>query len=140
MDTADTSSLTPSPSAPAKVTVLVADDEPVVRIVVAESLADAGHRVLEAESGETALELLRAGHRINLLITDIHLAGGLDGRDLADRARKILPDLKVIFMTGDDQVVLTGRNAPQGHTRLLTKPFRLGKLGEEVSALLQMAG
>jgi CheY-like chemotaxis protein len=140
MNTADTFSLTPGSSASARPTVLVTDDEPVVRIVVAESLADAGYQVLEAESGEAALELLQAGHRINLLITDIHLAQGLDGRELAERARKLLPDLKVIFMTGDDQVVLAGRNEPQEHTRLLTKPFRLKILAEEVSSLLQMAG
>ena len=80
-------------------TVLVVDDEPSVRIFVNEALGSLGYRVIEAADGLTGLQLLQSDTPIDLLVTDIGLLGGIDGRRMADSARKCRPHLSVLFMT-----------------------------------------
>jgi PAS domain S-box-containing protein len=81
-------------------TVLVIDDEATVRMLVVEVLEEAGYRALEAEDGPSGLKILQSDARIDLLITDVGLPGGLNGRQVADAARRSRPELKVLFITG----------------------------------------
>ena len=79
--------------------VLVVEDDHLVADAVIWELEDAGYRVLTAISGEAALDILRARH-VDLLFTDIRLQEGMDGWRLAEEARKLRPDLPVIYTTG----------------------------------------
>lgn len=80
--------------------VLVVDDEPTIRMLVSEILSDSGYCVIGAPNGPTGLRLLGSNARIDLLITDIGLPGGMNGRQVADAAPVSRPDLKVLFITG----------------------------------------
>ena len=81
-------------------TILVVDDEASVRALMVEVLRELGYRVLQAESGPRAIELLQADLSIALLVTDVGLPGGMNGRQVADMARLLLPELQVLFVTG----------------------------------------
>jgi signal transduction histidine kinase/CheY-like chemotaxis protein len=89
-----------APPARAGETVLVVDDEPSVRMLVTEMLQDLGYTARDAADGQAALAILRESTRIDLLVSDIGLPGGLNGRDVADKARLLRPDMKVLFITG----------------------------------------
>ena len=80
-------------------TVLVVEDEPVVRGVILEMLAEQGYRTREAVDGPSGLNILRSDAPIDLLVTDVGLPG-MNGRQLADQARELRPGLKVLFITG----------------------------------------
>jgi CheY-like chemotaxis protein len=78
--------------------VLVVEDEPLLREVICEDLRDAGFRVDEAQDGDTALDKLPGG--FDLLLTDIRLPGRLSGWDIAERAREVHPTIRVVYVTG----------------------------------------
>ncbi len=80
--------------------VLLVEDEFLIRLTMAEALADEGFEVAEADSGNAAMRIISAETNLALMLTDIQLAGSLDGYGLARAARMIHPDLPVIFMTG----------------------------------------
>lgn len=89
------------PSAPnGQIRVLVVEDEFLIRMTLAEALGDEGFEVIEAETAEAALPILRADPAIRLLLTDIQLPGGMNGRALALKAREHRPALPIIYMTG----------------------------------------
>lgn len=90
----------PSDDTPARVRILVVEDEFLIRLTLSEVLADEGYDVLEAETGDAAIALLEGAPDISVLLTDIQLPGSLDGRALVQRVRQRLPDLPVIYMTG----------------------------------------
>ncbi|MDV2687175.1 response regulator, partial [Alkalihalophilus lindianensis] len=81
-------------------TVMIVDDEPTIRMLVTEIIHDLGYQAVEAGEGASALKMLQSDARIDLLITDVGLPGGMNGRQLADAARTHRPDLKVLFITG----------------------------------------
>jgi CheY-like chemotaxis protein len=118
-------------------TVLVVDDEPFVRVVVAEALAEAGYLTLEAEDAEAALDLLNANPNIGVLVTDMRLAGGLNGHQLAIEAYNLCPDLKVIFMTGDSLMASTLGRLPGVADGVLIKPFHLQDLWRLMAGLIE---
>jgi len=117
-------------------TVLVVDDEPAVRILIAEVLADLGYRAIEARDGPAGLAILESDARVDLLITDVGLPHGMNGRQLADAARVGRPDLKVLFITGyaENAVIGNGQLAPGMH--VLTKPFDMDALATRIRALI----
>ena len=88
-------------------TVLVVDDEPTVRMLVIETLQDLGYTALEAANGTAALTILESPVRIDLLVTDVGLPG-LDGRQLAEAARVVRPDLRILFITGYAHTAVAG--------------------------------
>ena len=88
-----------APRAEAGETVLVVEDEPVVRDLIVEVLQDLGYRALEAADGKAGLKILHSRKRIDLLVTDVGLPG-LNGHQLADQARERRPDLGFLFITG----------------------------------------
>ncbi len=117
-------------------TVLVVDDEPTVRMLVTEVLEDLGYIALEAADGAAGLKVLRSDLRIDLLVTDVGLPGGLNGRQVADAARVIRPEMKVLFITGyaENAVLSHGHLEPGMH--VLTKPFTMEALASRIKGLI----
>jgi PAS domain S-box-containing protein len=117
-------------------TVLVVDDEPTVRMLVAEVLQELGYQALEAADGAAGLALLRSARRIDLLVTDVGLPGGMNGRQVADAARLLRPGLKVLFITGyaENAALSDGQLEPGLH--VMTKPFAMEALASRIKALI----
>ena len=127
------------PGAGAGETILVVDDEASVRSLMAEMLVEMGYRVLQAPDGPHAIELLQQGASVAMLVTDVGLPGGMNGRQVADAARTLLPGLKVLFVTGyAETAVLSHGHLPPG-MQVLTKPFELQVFGQRVQALMHAA-
>ena len=112
-------------------TVLLVDDEAAARGPAAERLRELGHRVLEAADGPAALRLLADGARIDLLVTDVGLPGGMNGRQVAEAVRERAPGVPVLFITG----YAANTPLPPG-TEVVGKPFELDALARRVQALL----
>jgi PAS domain S-box-containing protein len=121
---------------PPEATILVIDDEPTVRMMVVEVLRDAGYRTLSATDGPDALVRLQSAGHIDLLVTDVGLPGGLNGRQVADAARVLRPALKVIFITGYAESTIIDQTHLGPQTQILTKPFAVDALLARVRALL----
>ncbi len=126
-----------APRAQAGETVMVVDDEPTVRMLIAEILHELGYQCIEASDGVAGLKLLQSGARIDLLVTDVGLPGGMNGRQMADAARIDRPDLKVLFITGyaENAVVGNGHLDPGMH--VMTKPFAMEALGSRIRELIE---
>jgi PAS domain S-box-containing protein len=116
-------------------TVLVVEDEPVVRAVILEMLADQGYQTLEAVDGPSGLRILRNHARIDLLVTDVGLPG-MNGRQLADQARETRPDLRILFITGYAESVAISDGFLQPGMEMITKPFDLDHLSRRVRAMV----
>jgi CheY-like chemotaxis protein len=116
-------------------TVLVVEDEPVVRGVILEMLQDQGYRTLEAVDGPSGLLILRSNERIDLLVTDIGLPG-INGRQLADQARETRPVLKVLFITGYAESAAIADGFLQPGMEMITKPFELDNLSRRIRAMI----
>ena len=121
-------------------TVLVVDDEPTVRMLVTEVLGDLGYVAIEAADGAAGLKVLQSDVRIDLLVTDVGLPGGMNGRQVADAARIIRPLLKVLFITGyaENAVLSHGHLDPGMH--VLTKPFGIDVLAGRIRELIAAPG
>lgn len=117
-------------------TVLVIEDEPVVRGLVVEVLADLGYRVIEAVDGPRGLEIVQSAQRIDLLITDVGLPG-LNGRQVADAARALRPDLKVMFMTGYAEKAALVAGSLDARMAVITKPFVMETLATRVREIVE---
>jgi PAS domain S-box-containing protein len=112
-------------------TVLVVEDEPVVRSVITELLRDEGYRIMEATDGPSGLQILNMEIRIDLLVTDIGLPG-MNGREFADYAREVRPDLKILFVTGYAQNAALAGGFLKPGMELITKPFDVDKFSQRV--------
>ena len=117
-------------------TVLLIDDEEMIRMMVADSLRDAGYRVLEAGDGPGGLALLESDANIDLLITDVGLPGGMNGRQVADAARAGRPDLSILFITGYAAKGAIGPDQLDAGMELMTKPFSITALAARVREIL----
>jgi len=117
-------------------TVLVVDDEPTVRMLVTEVLEDLGYTAIEAADGAAGLKVLQSDVRLDLLVTDVGLPGGMNGRQVADAARVVRPGLKVLFITGyaENAVLSHGHLDPGMH--VLTKPFAMEALASRIKDLI----
>ena len=95
-----------------------------------------GYTVLEAESGRAGLNIVASKVHIDLLLTDVGLPGGMNGRQLADAARQRRPGLKVLFITGyaESMIVANGRLEPG--MEVMIKPFALNTLATRVQAII----
>ncbi len=116
--------------------VLVVEDEALVRLLVVQTLQEAGFLVREAAEAAGAMAVLRDDGRIRLMITDVGLPG-LNGRRLADQAREHRPDMKVLFMTGYADSSLLEPSMPEGFG-LIVKPFDLDELAARAEAMLAL--
>ena len=124
------------PQAEAGVVVLLVEDEPAVRLVMADVLADNGYTVLEADTGAKALRQIRSAARIDLLLSDVGLPGGMNGRQLADAAREYRPSLKVLFVTGYDEQAALGSGLMGEGMAIMTKPFNIASFSAKVQDLM----
>jgi CheY-like chemotaxis protein len=117
-------------------TILVVEDEPEVRNFAVETLRELNYHVLDAPNGSRALRILDAHREIVLLLTDVGLPGGMNGRQLADEACRRRPDLKVLFTSGyaRNAIVHHGRLDPG--VELITKPFTFSGLAARVRHVL----
>ena len=132
--------VTPEPARTAGETILVVEDDDDVRGYSADILRDLGYRVVEAPEGAAALAALDSEPHIRLLFTDVGLPGGLNGRQLADEARRRRPDLKVLFTTGyaRNAIVHQGRLDPG--VELIVKPFTAASLATKIRNILHGSG
>ncbi len=117
-------------------TVLLIDDEPAIRMLVSDTLKEAGYAVLEAPDGQSGLNLLRSAGKIDLLVTDVGLPGGFGGRQVADAARSLQPGLKVIFITGYAENAVIDSVRHEAGMRVITKPFAIDDLVRKIAELL----
>ena len=117
-------------------TVLVIDDEQTVRMLIVDLLQDAGYRVLEAGDGAEGLKILQSETRIDLMISDVGLPGGMNGRQVADAGRILRPGLKVLFITGYAENAVIGNGHLDPGMRVITKPFAIDALASRVREMI----
>lgn len=117
------------------ISLLVAEDEAIIRLAMQEALEDGGYEVILAPSGEAAMALLgRDGCAYSGLITDIRLGGELDGWALAREARKLMPEICVLYVTGDSAPDWSAKGVPR--SLVLEKPIADAQLLTGISMLL----
>ena len=109
-------------------TVLLVEDEPMVRAVAERALTRHGYQVITADNGEEALEVLARNEPVDLLISDVVMPG-MDGPTMVEQARQTRPDLKILFMSGYAEEQL--RNSLDvDNVSFLPKPFSVQELAE----------
>lgn len=104
--------------------VLIVEDEFLIRMTLVEALSEEGFEVIEAGTGDAALPMLQADPAIRLLLTDIKLPGVLDGRELVRQARQLLPNLPVVFMSGQPDPA----DRSSAHEVFISKPYTLNDI------------
>ena len=115
--------------------VLVVEDEDRVRLMAVDALRSLGYSVIPAENGLEALRIIEAGRKPTLLFTDVVMPE-MNGRELADRALKLLPQLKVLFTTGYTRNAIVHNNILDSNRSFLQKPFSLDQLAAKVRSVL----
>jgi CheY-like chemotaxis protein len=120
--------------APLRPSVLLADDEVLIRDLVEETLTDAGYRVTAAATGAEALAALEESAGFVGLVTDINFGGPPVGWDVASRAREINPTIAVVYMTGDSGHEWSAHGVPQ--STVVTKPFAPSQIAVAIANLL----
>jgi CheY-like chemotaxis protein len=113
-------------------TVLIAEDNEDLRLMVSEQLSSLGYRVIEAENGEAALPILMGSDPVDLLFTDVVMTGHITGPELARRARQHRPGLQVLFTTGyAEKATLNGISGAY----FLRKPYRKRDLAPKIRSI-----
>ncbi|WP_425339491.1 ATP-binding protein [Methylorubrum extorquens] len=125
------------PRSEAGETVLVVDDEPTVRMLITDILEDLGYAAIEAGDSATGLKVLQSDVRIDLLVTDVGLPGGMNGRQMADAARNHRPDLKVLFITGYAENAILGNGMLPPGMAVLTKPFAMDNMAARIRSMIE---
>ncbi|MCJ2020385.1 ATP-binding protein [Methylobacterium sp. E-065] len=120
-------------------TVLVVDDEPTVRMLVTEVLEDLGYTAIEAADGVAGLKVLQSDVRIDLLVTDVGLPGGMNGRQMAEAGRATRPGLKVLFITGYADATVLGHGQLSPGMQVIAKPFVIEVLGSRIREMIGTA-
>ncbi|MCK8663471.1 response regulator [Pseudomonas azerbaijanoccidens] len=112
-------------------TILVVEDDDIVRMLIVDVLEELEFKVLEADGSEQALEILKElDQHIDLMMTDVGLPG-MDGRELADKARALRPALPIMFASGYAENI----DVPDG-MHLIGKPFSIDQLRDKVKGIL----
>jgi CheY-like chemotaxis protein len=127
---------TPATFTETGVTILIVDDEPTVRILLTEVLGDLGYTLIEAADSVAGLKVLRSDVHIDLLITDVGLPGGMNGRQMTDAGREVRPGLKTLFITGYAENAAIDNAYLESGMLVLTKPFAIEALVSRVRELL----
>lgn len=117
-------------------TIAVIEDEDNIRLILLEVLEAEGYRVLAAADAQQGLRLLQSSERIDLLLTDVGLPGGMNGRQLADAGRALRPDMKVVFATGYAENAVVGNGHLERGMELVTKPFEIAALLGKIRDML----
>jgi signal transduction histidine kinase len=119
--------------------VLLAEDNQGLRQTAAQMLGDLGYRVLLAEDGPAALDILRSGKHVDLLFTDVVMPNGMTGFQLAVEANRLRPGIKVLFTSGFTDAVAQPRSPEGKVVPLLPKPYRKDEVACRIRALLDVA-
>jgi PAS domain S-box-containing protein len=127
------------PRAASGQTVLIVDDEPTVRMLVGDTLAELGYQAIEVGDAASGLNVLESDARIDLLITDVGLPGGMNGKQMADVARRRRPDLKVLFITGYAENAALANGELEPGTHIISKPFAIDRLASRIKAVIDSA-
>jgi len=114
-------------------TVLVVDDEIALLAIITEVLQESGYTVLSAHDGPAGLAIIASDRPIDMLITDILLPKGMNGREVAEAALRLRPYLKVLYMTGYAGSILDGAGSTAD---IMTKPFDLLRLPDRIRDLI----
>ena len=117
-------------------TVLIVDDEPTVRMLLIEILDDLGYAWIEAEDSATGLKILQSDARIDLLISDVGLPGGMNGRQMADAGCVARPSLPVLFITGYAENAVLNNGYLEPGMAVLTKPFSIEAIAERIRSMV----
>lgn len=120
--------------------ILVIEDEPTLRSLIVEILEDYGYLVVSAEHGARGLQILQSTQRIDLLLTDVGLPGGMNGRQVADAGMLLRPEMKVLFVTGYAEVASLRNGGLKNSMEVMTKPFEVLALVGRVRAMLNQRG
>ena len=128
--------LSEAPRAEQGQTVLIVDDEPTIRMLVTEVLQELGYTAIEAADGPSGLRVLQSNVRLDLLVTDVGLPGGMNGRQVADAGREVRPNLKVLFITGYAENAVVGNGYLDPGMAILTKPFVMETLATRIRELI----
>ena len=126
----------PKPSARGSEMILLVEDDEEVRKFATEVLREQGYTVHAASDGTGALRLLEIESDIVMLFTDVVLPGGMNGRQLADEARRRKPELKVLYATGYTRDAIIHQGRLDAEVELLTKPFTADALARKVRQIL----
>jgi CheY-like chemotaxis protein len=124
------------PGSQAGETVLVVDDEPSVRMLITDVLEELGYTVIEAADSGAGLKVLQSNVRVDLLVSDVGLPGGMNGRQMADAGMQTRPGLKVLFITGYAENSVIGNGRLEHGMQVLTKPFAVEMLATKVRQLI----
>ncbi|ROQ01150.1 PAS domain S-box-containing protein [Stella humosa] len=116
--------------------ILLAEDDPMVRRHLADQLTALGYDVIAAENGPQAVAILETVTDIDLLLTDVIMPGGMDGRELADAARILRPDIRILFSSGYSEAAIVHHGRLNPGTLLLLKPYRRQELAAKVREAL----
>ena len=108
--------------------VLLVEDNPDVRKIVARQLGELGYAVIEAENGDAAFKIIERGDSIDLLFTDVVMPGGMTGEDLAQAARDLRPGLKILLTSGFARSAMQAGPRADTYKNLLSKPYRKADL------------
>lgn len=117
-------------------TILIVEDDPMVRDMAVKGLRDLGYSVLEAENGAKALHILQNGRPIDLLFTDVVMPGGMSGADLAKHVVQERPGLKVLFTSGFAEASFHNGSRSEALSPILSKPYRYNELARMVRNVL----
>ena len=118
-------------------TVLIVDDEPTVRMLLTEIVEDLGYTAINAGDSVAGLKLLQSDVAIDLLVTDVGLPGGMNGRQMADAGRVRRPDLKVLFITGYAENAVVGNGRLEPGMAVLTKPFPIETMAARIRSMIE---
>jgi len=118
-------------------TVLLVEDEVMISHLVAESLSEHGFIVHESATASDALNFLTSGAEVDVLFTDINLPGGMDGRELARKARQLRPDLPIVYASGHYQPTDMGALVPR--SVFLSKPYDPDDVGTLLTRLTEQS-
>jgi PAS domain S-box-containing protein len=117
-------------------TILLVEDDDALRAYAADILQELGYHVLSASHGAEALETLSRGEHVDLLLTDVVMPGGLNGRQLADKAVAKRPGLRVLYMTGYTRNAIVHHGRLDPGINMISKPFSFEELAARVRARL----
>jgi signal transduction histidine kinase/CheY-like chemotaxis protein len=117
--------------------VLVIDDEPTIRMLVSEVLEEHGYVVVEASDGPSGMRILQSAARVDLLVTDVGLPNGTNGRQIAEAARQTRPGLKVLFITGYAENAVIGNGHLDKGMLVIAKPFEMDVLARKIKEIVR---
>jgi CheY-like chemotaxis protein len=118
--------------APGPHSILVVEDEALIRMMIADDLRQAGFKIIEAANADDALKVLRTSVKVDMVLTDIRMPGSLDGLELARRVRTNWPKLKILIVSGEPRSTLAGAPADA----FLGKLYRRTELIDCINQLL----